>query len=139
MVYGEGCKGNFPRLVSLANKTPFFPTIENRRSMIYIENLCAYLKKVIDEKTPGVLFPQNTEYVSTLDLVRQSAKLSGRKIVFIGILNPLLFSMSKKVGVLRKLFGSKVYAKSLSPDQRAYNLYTFEQSMERYFSKYKKD
>ncbi len=133
MVYGEGCKGNFPRLVALAQKTPLFPTIENRRSMIYIENLCAYIKMVVDAKTPGVLFPQNTEYVSTLDIVLQSARLSGHKILCIGILNPLLVVLSKKIGVLRKLFGSKVYAKSLSPDQSAYNLYTFEQSMERYF------
>lgn len=139
MVYGEGCKGNFPKLVDLAQKTPFFPTIDNRRSMIYIENLCAYLKMVVDAKTPGILFPQNTEYVSTLDIVRQSAKLSGRKILCISIFNPLLVVLSRKVGVLRKLFGSKVYAKSLSPDQSAYNLYTFEQSMERYFSNNKKD
>lgn len=139
MVYGEGCKGNFPRLVALAQKTPFFPTIENRRSMIYIGNLCAYLKMVVDAKIPGVLFPQNTEYVSTLDIVRQTARITGHKVMFIGILDPLLIALSRKIGALRKLFGSKVYDKSMSPDRQAYNLYTFEQSMERYFSNFKKE
>lgn len=139
MVYGEGCKGNFPRLVALAQKTPFFPAIANRRSMIYIGNLCAYLKMVVDAKIPGVHFPQNTEYVSTLDIVRQTARITGHKVMFIGILNPLLIALSRKVVALRKLFGSKVYDKNLSPDRQAYNLYTFEQSMERYFSDSKKE
>ncbi len=134
MVYGEGCKGNFPRLVALAMKTPFFPKIENRRSMIYIGNLCVFLKNVVEEKTPGILFPQNAEYVSTKEIVRQSARLSGRKIIFVGIFNPLIVTMSSKVGVFRKMFSSKVYAKSLSPGMQAYNLYTFEQSMKRYFT-----
>lgn len=134
MVYGEGCKGNFPRLVALAMKTPFFPKIENRRSMIYIGNLCVFLKNVVEEKTPGILFPQNAEYVSTKEIVRQSARLSGRKIIFVGIFNPLIVTMSSKVGVFRKMFSSKVYAKSLSPGMQAYNLYTFEQSMKRFFT-----
>ena len=139
MVYGEGCKGNFPRLVALAQKTPFFPTIENYRSMIYIGNLCAYFKMVIDTRLSGILFPQNSDYVGTLDIVRETARLTQHRIVFTSIFNPLLMILSKRVGQLRKLFGSKVYDKSLSPDMASYNIYSFEQSMERYFSKAKKD
>jgi nucleoside-diphosphate-sugar epimerase len=134
MVYGEGCKGNFPKLVALAQKVPIFPALDNQRSMIYIGNLCAYLKMVIDTRMTGILFPQNTKYVSTLDIVRQAARLSGHKVFFTRIFNPLLTALSRKVGVLRKLFGSKVYSRSLSPDLESYNIYTFEQSMERYFA-----
>ncbi|OHD14857.1 MAG: hypothetical protein A2Z96_08040 [Spirochaetes bacterium GWB1_48_6] len=139
MVYGEGCKGNFPKLVSLARKLPVFPALDNHRSMIYIGNLCAFLKMVIDTKMTGILFPQNTEYVSTLDIVRHAARLSGRKIFFTRIFNPLLITISQKAGVLRKLFGSKVYSRSLSPDLESYNVYTFEQSMERYIASTIKD
>lgn len=35
MVYGKGCKGNFATLSKLARRTPLFPLIENKRSMIY--------------------------------------------------------------------------------------------------------
>ena len=35
MVYGKGCRGNYTRLASLALKTPVFPRVDNKRSMIY--------------------------------------------------------------------------------------------------------
>jgi nucleoside-diphosphate-sugar epimerase len=133
MVYGQGCKGNFPRLVDMAKKLPIFPDLNNQRSMIYIDNLCAYLKLVIDNKITGVLFPQNTEYVSTKDIILHTSRISNHKVFFTTFFNPLLFLLSSKVGLIRKLFGTKVYDKSLSPDMESYNLYTFEQSMERYF------
>ena len=135
MVYGEGCKGNFPKLVSLIQRLPLFPVINNQRSMIYIGNLCAYFKMVIDTRLSGILFPQNSDYVGTLDIVREAARLTQHRIVFTSIFNPLLMILSERVGLLRKLFGSKVYDKSLSPDMSSYNIYSFEQSMERYFSK----
>jgi len=133
MVYGQGCKGNFPKLVSMAKKIPIFPDLNNHRSMIYIDNLCAYLKLVIDNKITGVLFPQNTEDVSTKDIISHTARITNHKVFFTIFFNPFLLLLSKKVGLLRKLFGSKVYDKSLSLDMQSYNLYTFEQSMERYF------
>ncbi len=134
MVYGKGCKGNFPKLVAMASRIPVFPDFINSRSMIYIENLCAYLKIVVDEKMAGILFPQNSEYVSTKDIIHQTSLLLNHKIRYIKILNPLLVLLSKKVGLLRKIFGSKVYDKSLSPDMHTYNMVSFEESMKRYLS-----
>ena len=43
MIYGPGCKGNFPKLMWLAQKTPVFPAWHNRRSMLYIDNRCRKL------------------------------------------------------------------------------------------------
>ena len=40
MIYGKGSKGNYPVLAKLATKLPVFPKVSNRRSMLYIENLC---------------------------------------------------------------------------------------------------
>ena len=39
MVYGKGCKGNYPKLAKLAKVLPVFPDIQNKRSMIYIDYL----------------------------------------------------------------------------------------------------
>ena len=66
MVYGPGCKGNFPQLLKVAKKSPICPLIQNKRSMIYIDNLCEYLKLVILNKMTGILYPQNIEYLSTV-------------------------------------------------------------------------
>ena len=50
MVYGPGCPGNYARLTKLIKKTPVFPKVFNKRSMIYIENLCEFLRQIIDNK-----------------------------------------------------------------------------------------
>ncbi|MDE4974203.1 NAD-dependent epimerase, partial [Francisella tularensis subsp. holarctica] len=39
MVYGEGSKGNYPKLDKLEKYTFIFPNINNERSVIYIDNL----------------------------------------------------------------------------------------------------
>lgn len=49
MVYGPGCKGNFQTLIKLARRLPVFPRVDNRRSMIYIDNLCEFIKRCVLE------------------------------------------------------------------------------------------
>jgi len=133
MVYGKGCKGNFPRLIYLASKLPIFPDIANQRSMINIDNLCAYLKMVIDNKVSGFLFPQNSEYVSTKDIILKASIYTNHRIRFIKIFNLPILLLSLKIDPIRRMFGSKVYDKSMSPDMQSYNIFSFEESMKRYF------
>lgn len=106
MVYGAGCKGNYQRLRSFALKTPVFPAIQNQRSMIYIDNLCAYVERVIQEELVGVHIPQNDDYVCTTEMVRLIAKEHGRKILFIKIPGSLL----QRVPALnvKKVFGNLI-------------------------------
>ena len=47
MIYGPNSKGNFPRLVKLAQKTPLFPAWHNQRSMLYIDNLAEFVKQFL--------------------------------------------------------------------------------------------
>lgn len=70
MIYGKGSKGNYPRLASLARKTPIFPDIDNERSMLHIDNLVEYIKLMIDYGESGLFLPQNAEYVKTSEMVR---------------------------------------------------------------------
>ncbi|OUO90134.1 NAD-dependent epimerase/dehydratase family protein, partial [Cloacibacillus sp. An23] len=65
VIYGPGCKGNFPKLLKLAKYAFIFPAIDNRRSMIYIDNFCECVRQIIDAARGGIFFPQNEEYVST--------------------------------------------------------------------------
>jgi UDP-glucose 4-epimerase len=138
MVYGEGCRGNFPVLVSIATKFPFFPDIDNNRSMIYIYNLCEFINLCIINKVSGVVYPQNIEYVQTKAIIELSRKYYGKDTRFIKMFNSLVIFMSTKISFIRKVFGTRIYDKMLSPDIESYNIYTFEQSMQRYIQNSRK-
>lgn len=109
MIYGPGCKGNYPLLEKAALKLPFFPDIRNERSMLFIDNLCAYVKVVVDGRLSGIHFPQNREYVSTSQMVKEIALAHGRNIRVTKVFNPVLRLLSGKVGVVDKVFGNLVY------------------------------
>lgn len=109
MVYGRGCKGNYAKLSKLAKITLVFPEIDNQRSMIYIDNLSGYVKNVIDYEKCGILLPQNKNYVSTSDMVKEISNVHGKTIHFTKIFNPLLKFMN--IGITKKIFGSLVYEK----------------------------
>lgn len=114
MVYGLNCKGNFPKLKKLAKLTPIFPDIENERSMIYIDNLCQFLKKTVDEGLQGTFYPQNREYISTKQMIEIMSETMHKKVHFVKIFNPIIKLLSKRFGFINKVFGNKVYAKELS-------------------------
>ena len=116
MVYGPNCKGNFQRLKKIAKLSPIFPDIQNERSMIYIDNLCEFIKQAIDNKERGTFYPQNKEYISTKQIIKVMAEHMNKKMHFIKLFNPIIRLMSKKINLINKVFGTKVYAKELSGD-----------------------
>ena len=128
MVYGKGCKGNFPRLVKLAKKTPIFPNYKNKRSMIYIENLCSRFCGLIDKEDEGVFLPQNEDYVNTTELVRAIKGCYGKRVATTKIFNWAIW-LAKRISVFEKLFGDLYYAKQ--GDEGEYNVVDFEESVKR--------
>lgn len=129
MVYGPGCKGNFPKLVKIAKILPIFPLIENKRSYIFIYNLCKYFENIIEQGLQGIGYPQDKEYISTVEIVRASSNLYGKKIYMIKFFNPLIFLLSKQFSIINKVFGSKYYDKLLTKDINAYNIYNKEEAL----------
>jgi len=109
MVYGPGCGGNFPRLTRLAVAAPVFPDIENRRSMIYIENLCHFISESVRGGRAGVFFPQNKEYVSTARLVKLIRQSRGKKTLTTRLFNTLILPLMRFIPPLEKLFGDMAY------------------------------
>ena len=112
MIYGKGCKGNYTRLEKFALKSPIFPDIKNKRSMIYIDNLCGFIKRIIDDESSGLFLPQNDEYVCTSDMVKEIAEAHGKKIYMTKLFNPLLRVL--KISIINKVFGDLVYKKKIS-------------------------
>jgi len=111
MIYGKGCKGNYQRLAKFAINYPLFPNIENKRSMIYIDNLCEFVRLLIDDYNSGLFFPQNKEYVCTSEMVKMIAEVHGKKIWMTKLFNPLLCTLNNNI--LNKVFGNLVYSKNL--------------------------
>lgn len=127
MIYGKGCKGNYRRLAKLAVKTPIFPDIDNKRSMIFIDNFCEFVRHLIDDCRSGLFFPQNAEYVKTSEMVRLIAEAHGRKIWMTKLFNPLLRLL--KARTVNKVFGDLVYEKSLSEYESDYYLKALGESI----------
>ncbi|EDP68094.1 UDP-glucose 4-epimerase (galactowaldenases) [Carnobacterium sp. AT7] len=113
MIYGKGCKGNYNRLKKVALNTPIFPMIDNKRSMIYIENLNEFIKMVIDNMIFGVFHPQNQEYMSTTMLVKTIAEENNKKIFFTKIFNPFIYIGIKYSKTVSKVFGTLIYDQAI--------------------------
>lgn len=135
MVYGKGSKGNYPLLAKLADKLPLFPDVQNQRSMIYIENLCEFIRQRIEEGQGGLYFPQNAEYTTTSRMVQEIAAAHGKKVRLLKVMNPLVALASRMPGrigaMANKAFGSLVYDKSMSGDMESYCLYDLRESIRR--------
>jgi len=130
IIYGKGSKGNYPRLAKVAQKIAIFLDIDNERSMLYIDNLCEFIKLMIDHEESGLFFPQNSEYVKTGEMVRLIAEAHGKKIKMTKIFNPLLKIMCPRVGLISKVFGNLVYEQSISDyDKVNYRIRDFRESI----------
>jgi len=108
MVYGKDCKGNFTKLAKLAKFTPIFPSLNNQRTFIYIENLNIFIETTIKSKTKGTFFVQNSAPVSTAKMVRQIRKSYGKKTLLIPIFNSII-RLFLFMPIINKMFGDSVY------------------------------
>lgn len=131
MIYGRGCKGNYPRLAKIAGIMPIFPEVKNQRSMIYIDNLCEFIRLLIDDGRSGLFFPQNKEYVCTADMVKLIAESHGNRIRMTRLFNPLVILLIPFSTTLKKVFGNLVYDKNLTQSYPAerYNVVGFADSI----------
>ena len=121
MIYGKGCRGNYPRLSALARSLPVFPKVDNQRSMLYIDTLCGFIQNLLESGEGGLYFPQNREYVNTTSLVQEVAKCHGKRIWAVPGLSWLLKRLEGKVSLVDKVFGSLTYDQRMSEAFRPEN------------------
>lgn len=118
MIYGKGCKGNYQILSVLAKRLPVFPDINNKRSMLYIDNLCKFLCLLILSEEGGIYFPQNKEYTKTVDMICGIAEAVGRKSFSISFLKSVIVFASYIPGkvskMVNKAFGNYIYVQKIS-------------------------
>jgi nucleoside-diphosphate-sugar epimerase len=129
MIYGKECKGNYQKLSQIVCKIHVFPNFRNRRSMLYIDNLCEFLRHLIDSGASGHFYPQNKEYVCTADLVRLIAKSNKTPIFTTRIFNALIKLLYIRVNMFAKIFNDLTYNQAMSQHEQDYQVCSFANSV----------
>ena len=101
--------------------------------MLYIGNLCEFIRLMIDDEAHGIFFPQNSTYVDTSAMVKKIAGYHGHNIrIFPGAghLVRLLRHVPGKIGNLAsKAFGDLTYDMKLSEYATNYRVFDFEETI----------
>lgn len=129
MIYGRGSKGNYPLLAKIALKTPIFPYVKNERSMLYIENLCEFVRLMITNNERGIFWPQNAEYSNTSECVRLIAAAHSKNVYLVNGFGWSLKLMSHITGYVNKAFGNISYEEHLGDYVEEYRLYSLADSI----------
>jgi UDP-glucose 4-epimerase len=130
MIYGKGSKGNYPKLASYARKLPLFPDIDNERSMLHIDNLCEFIRLMIENNEQGLYFPQNAEYVSTSQMVLLIAQAHKKNIKLTKGFNFILNSgLAIKINLINKVFGNLAYDTIMSNYKTNYQIRDLRESI----------
>lgn len=129
-IYGAGCPGNYAGLRNFVLKYHFIPKLNNKYSTIYIENLVALIKGILDKKRDGVFTPQNLPVRCTWEMAHEIAVCHGKKVICTSIFNPAIKVASLFLKPLRSAFGSEYYEEKMSIcPEIDYNIVPFEESI----------
>lgn len=130
MIYGPNCPGNYTRLKKIVMIALIFPDINNRRSMLFVDNLSEFIKQLIDRKEARIFFPQNKNYVNIAELVNLIAKNNNKKIYFSKHLTSIVKLFANNIGTINKVFGNLVIDPRLSEYWNSeYCIISFEKSI----------
>lgn len=129
MIYGPNSKGNFPKLISLAKKTPVFPRYDNKRSMLYIDNLSNSIKYLIDSVSNGLFFPQNKEYVNTKEVISMTKKIIHKKLWLTRLFNPFIYLLKNRISLVNKMFSDSYYDFDMSTNIISSSIINFHESL----------
>ena len=106
MIYGENAPGNIDSLIKIVRKTPLLPfaKIFNKRSFIYIENLCYLINETIVKDEKGIFLACDDQSVSLTRLIKLIALGLNKKIFLIKV--PFFESLLKllKPSIHKKLY-----------------------------------
>ena len=129
MIYGKNSKGNYPLLSKMAGRLPFFPRVNNRRSVLYVGNLCEFVRLMIENRERGIFHPANSGDITTSTLVASIGQIKGRKIRLVRGFTWALKLLSFFTPLVDKAFGSLAYDPGISEYKENYRKYSLEESL----------
>lgn len=108
IVYGYGVKANIQSLIKLVRKIPILPfgNIHNKRSMVYVGNLCHLIDQIIQQEKSGIFLASDNEVLSTSKLIELISKHLNKKVFLIKI--PFFNTLLKlvKPSFQKRLYGN---------------------------------
>lgn len=106
VVYGYGVKANILNLIRLVEKMSILPfgKIKNRRSMVYVGNLCALIDSIITNKKSGIFLASDDKAISTSELIETISKALNKKTY---LFRPIFFETILKI--IKPNFHSRLY------------------------------
>ena len=105
LLYGRGCKGNFPKIEKYAREKHFFPKFDNKKDFLYVKNLAYFILFLIQNHVHGLCYPRNSEVISTYRLVKAIALENNNKMHLIRFLNPFVFVFVRIIRAFKLVFG----------------------------------
>ncbi|MCG7421122.1 SDR family oxidoreductase [Macrococcus epidermidis] len=124
IVYGYKAPGNYESLSRLFNKIPFFVDVENKRSMIYIDNLIEFLYLLALKGGQGIYFPQNKEFINVASIYQIISEKQKKPY---SLINLKLFpkKLLEYNNILNKVLGDYYYLPTLpgGPESNFINEY----------------
>lgn len=129
MIYGPGCKGNYQTLARIARAFPFFPYVDNQRSMLYIGNLLEFVRLIVSKEDFGIFLPQNGEFSNTSLVVKEIAAAHGKRMILLKGFGWLIILAGVFGDFATKAFGSLVVDQSLSEYSQPYNMVSLAESI----------
>lgn len=133
-VYGKNCKGGYiSGFVKVVRWLPVIPVAytEVKQSILFIDNLCEFIRLAIEQKRHGVFMPQDERTVSAVDIVTTIAKVLGKNLRSSRILGIGAY-LGCFVPVIQKGYGGVEYDMTLSNvDGMDYVVVPFEEAMKR--------
>ena len=133
-VYGKGCRGGYIKgFEKVVKKLPMIPSAFTnvKQSVIYIDNLCEFIRLAIDQGRKGIFMPQDNYAVSAVDICTAIAKGIGKKphisAIFGGVVRLISF-----IPLIQKAYGGVEYDMKLSQiEGMNYVCVSFEDAMVR--------
>ena len=108
MVYGKNAPGNIQSLTRLIQKLPVLPLggIQNRRSFVYVGNLCHLVNEVLLQQKSGIFLCADDAPLSTTRLCELIAQGLAKKVWLIKI--PFFETAVKKLkpAIHQRLYGN---------------------------------
>ena len=109
LIYGPRVKGNLIRFLKLAdNGNPLpFAHIDNRRTMVFLDNLIEMINALIRQKKSGIFLAADAQPLSTTFLISEMRKKMARPTRLFTMPSPLKWVLKKvKPEMYIRLYGS---------------------------------
>jgi len=132
MVYGKNAPGNIASLIKLVKRSPIIPlgNIQNKRSFIYIGNLCHLVDSFIEQNQSGVFLASDDEPLRTTRLIELIAKNLNKKVYLVKIPLFEVFLKLLKPSFYKRLYGSLEIDNTLTKEKlNLTNPYTIEEGI----------